>query len=64
MWVCHFSNIDASGALSLPGVVDVFTAEDIPGKKVRCFVGIDEEILALGEVGLHAGQCAAVDRAG
>ncbi|KAI4874106.1 hypothetical protein NFI96_007919 [Prochilodus magdalenae] len=43
-------NIDASGALSLPGVVDVFTADDIPGKKVRCFVGIDEEILALGEV--------------
>ncbi|KAL7834119.1 hypothetical protein AOLI_G00290790 [Acnodon oligacanthus] len=44
------THIDVSRALSMPGVVDVFTAEDIPGKKFRCFTGIGEEILALGEV--------------
>ncbi|XP_036417928.1 aldehyde oxidase 3-like [Colossoma macropomum] len=44
------THIDVSGALSMPGVVDVFTADDIPGKKFRSFAGIDEEILALGEV--------------
>ncbi|KAL6462054.1 hypothetical protein MHYP_G00301990 [Metynnis hypsauchen] len=44
------THIDVSRALSMPGVVDVFTADDIPGKKFRFFTGIAEEILALGEV--------------
>ncbi|KAL7831548.1 hypothetical protein SRHO_G00310510 [Serrasalmus rhombeus] len=46
----RITHIDVSRALNMPGVVDVFTADDIPGKKFRCFAGIDEEILALGEV--------------
>ncbi|XP_036401086.1 aldehyde oxidase 6 [Megalops cyprinoides] len=43
-------NIDASEALKLPGVVDIVTAKDIPGKKFRTFSGIDEELLAVKEV--------------
>uniref|UniRef100_A0AAR2L5Q6 FAD-binding PCMH-type domain-containing protein n=1 Tax=Pygocentrus nattereri TaxID=42514 RepID=A0AAR2L5Q6_PYGNA len=46
----RITHIDVSRALSMPGVVDVFTADDIPGKKFRSFTGIDEEILAQGEV--------------
>uniref|UniRef100_A0A3Q1IHC4 Xanthine dehydrogenase/oxidase n=1 Tax=Anabas testudineus TaxID=64144 RepID=A0A3Q1IHC4_ANATE len=37
--------LDVSEALQLPGVVDVITAEDIPGKKVRPFGGYTEELL-------------------
>lgn len=36
----------------MPGVVDVITHQDIPGKKVRTFCGLDEELLAQEEV-LH-----------
>lgn len=39
-----------SEALRLPGVVDVITAEDIPGKKVRSMFGYHEELLAESEV--------------
>uniref|UniRef100_A0A7N6AQ18 FAD-binding PCMH-type domain-containing protein n=1 Tax=Anabas testudineus TaxID=64144 RepID=A0A7N6AQ18_ANATE len=42
--------LDVSEALQLPGVVDVITAEDIPGKKVRPFGGYTEELLAATEV--------------
>ncbi|XP_077082323.1 aldehyde oxidase 6 isoform X2 [Siphateles boraxobius] len=44
------THIDFSEALKLPGVVDVITAKDIPGKKFRTFTGIDEELLAEDEV--------------
>ncbi|XP_066544615.1 aldehyde oxidase 6 isoform X2 [Amia ocellicauda] len=43
-------NIDISEALKVPGVEDVITAKDIPGKKFRTFTGIDEELLAENEV--------------
>lgn len=39
-----------SEALQLPGVVDVITAKDIPGKKVRMMFGYDEALLADSEV--------------
>lgn len=39
-----------SEALQLPGVVDVITTKDIPGKKVRTFCGYNEELLAESEV--------------
>ncbi|XP_040888151.1 aldehyde oxidase 6 [Toxotes jaculatrix] len=42
--------LDVSEALQLPGVVDVITAKDIPGKKVRSMFGYDEELLAETEV--------------
>ncbi|XP_071320852.1 aldehyde oxidase 6 isoform X2 [Trachinotus anak] len=42
--------LDASEALQLPGVIDVITARDIPGKKVRTMFGYDEELLAETEV--------------
>uniref|UniRef100_W5MWS9 aldehyde oxidase n=1 Tax=Lepisosteus oculatus TaxID=7918 RepID=W5MWS9_LEPOC len=42
--------IDTSEALKVPGVVDVITAKDIPGKKFRTFTNIDEELLAENEV--------------
>ncbi|XP_051979767.1 aldehyde oxidase 6 [Xyrauchen texanus] len=44
------THIDFSEALNLPGVVDVVTAKDIPGKKFRTFTGFDEELLAEHEV--------------
>ncbi|XP_056303800.1 aldehyde oxidase 6 [Danio aesculapii] len=44
------THIDFSEALKLPGVVDVITAKDIPGKKFRTFTGYDEELLAEDEV--------------
>lgn len=44
------THIDVSGALSMPGVVDVFTADDIPGQKFRSFAGIKEELMAGEEV--------------
>ncbi|XP_060888829.1 aldehyde oxidase 6 isoform X2 [Labrus mixtus] len=42
--------LDVSEALRLPGVVDVITAEDIPGVKVRESFGYQEELLAQSEV--------------
>lgn len=42
--------LDASEALQVPGVVDVITAKDIPGKKVRSMFGYHEELLAQSEV--------------
>ncbi|XP_019132540.2 aldehyde oxidase 6 isoform X2 [Larimichthys crocea] len=42
--------LDASEALRVPGVVDVITAKDIPGKKVRSMFGYHEELLAQSEV--------------
>ncbi len=46
----HYSHIDLSEALKLPGVMDVITAKDIPGKKFRTFTGYEEELLAQDEV--------------
>ncbi|XP_029923537.1 aldehyde oxidase 6 isoform X2 [Myripristis murdjan] len=42
--------LDVSEALQLPGVVDVVTSKDIPGKKVRRSFGYEEELLAEEEV--------------
>ncbi|XP_023692582.2 aldehyde oxidase 6 isoform X1 [Paramormyrops kingsleyae] len=42
--------IDDSEALKLPGVVDVITTRDIPGKKFLSFPGMEEEVLAVSEV--------------
>ncbi|XP_041821796.1 aldehyde oxidase 6 isoform X1 [Chelmon rostratus] len=44
------TGLDTSEALRLPGVVDVITAKDIPGKKVRTMFGYNEELLAESEV--------------
>lgn len=44
------TGLDVSEALQLPGVVDVITAKDIPGKKVRAMFGYEEELLAEAEV--------------
>lgn len=44
------TNIDFSEALKLPGVMDVITAKDIPGKRFRTFTGYEEELLAQDEV--------------
>ncbi|XP_069019866.1 aldehyde oxidase 6 [Embiotoca jacksoni] len=44
------TSLDASEALQLPGVVDVITAKDVPGKKVCSFFGNDEELLAESQV--------------
>ncbi|KAK2906843.1 hypothetical protein Q8A67_005828 [Cirrhinus molitorella] len=44
------THIDFSEALKLPGVVDVITAKDIPGKKYRTITGYDEELLTEDEV--------------
>ncbi|TRZ04440.1 hypothetical protein DNTS_025932, partial [Danionella cerebrum] len=44
------SQIDFTETLKLPGVVDVVTAKDIPGKKFRNFSGYDEELLAENEM--------------
>uniref|UniRef100_A0A3Q3WWB9 Uncharacterized protein n=1 Tax=Mola mola TaxID=94237 RepID=A0A3Q3WWB9_MOLML len=44
------TGLDVNEALRLPGVVDVITAEDIPGKKVRTLCGYHEELLARSEV--------------
>ncbi|XP_058474041.1 aldehyde oxidase 6 isoform X1 [Solea solea] len=44
------TGLDVSEALQVPGVVDVVTAGDIPGKKVRTHDGYDEELLAEKEV--------------
>ncbi|XP_054638746.1 aldehyde oxidase 6 isoform X2 [Dunckerocampus dactyliophorus] len=44
------TSVDVSSALRLPGVVDVITAKDIPGKKTRSFDGYDEDVLAQTQV--------------
>ncbi|RXN17123.1 aldehyde oxidase 1-like protein [Labeo rohita] len=44
------THIDFSEALKLPGVVDVITTKDIPGKKFRPFSGYNEELLVEDEV--------------
>ncbi|XP_029303135.1 LOW QUALITY PROTEIN: aldehyde oxidase 1-like [Cottoperca gobio] len=44
------TGLDVSEALRLPGVVDVVTAKDIPGQKVRKMCGYEEELLAGTEV--------------
>lgn len=44
------TGLDVSDALRLPGVVDVVTAKDIPGQKVRKISGYEEELLAETEV--------------
>uniref|UniRef100_A0A7N8XZ37 Aldehyde oxidase 6 n=1 Tax=Mastacembelus armatus TaxID=205130 RepID=A0A7N8XZ37_9TELE len=44
------ANAKITEALQLPGVVDVITAGDIPGKTVRTFSGYDEELLADSQV--------------
>ncbi|GLD63306.1 aldehyde oxidase [Lates japonicus] len=44
------TGLDVSEALQLPGVVDVITAKDIPGKKVRSMFGYHEELLAESKV--------------
>lgn len=43
--------MDVSEALRLPGVVDVITAADIPGQKVRKLFAYKEELLAQTQVG-------------
>ncbi|XP_060922759.1 aldehyde oxidase 1-like [Limanda limanda] len=44
------TGMDMSEALQLPGVFNVITAKDIPGKKVREMFGYEEELLAETEV--------------
>uniref|UniRef100_A0A4W6EPK5 Aldehyde oxidase 1 n=1 Tax=Lates calcarifer TaxID=8187 RepID=A0A4W6EPK5_LATCA len=44
------TGLDVSEALQLPGVVDVITSKDIPGKKVRSMFGYHEELLAESKV--------------
>ncbi|XP_072304267.1 aldehyde oxidase 6 [Eucyclogobius newberryi] len=57
----NIKGLDVSAALLVPGVVDVITAQDIPGKKVRSDFGYDEDLLAQTQV-LCIGQmvCAVV----
>ncbi|KAK7893551.1 hypothetical protein WMY93_022703 [Mugilogobius chulae] len=57
----NIKQLDVSAALQMPGVVDVITSKDIPGKKVRTEFGYDEDILAQTQV-LCVGQmvCAVV----
>ncbi|XP_043965965.1 aldehyde oxidase 6 isoform X2 [Gambusia affinis] len=42
--------LDVSEALKLPGVVDVITANDVPGKKARPMFGYEQELLAENQV--------------
>ncbi|XP_056445092.1 aldehyde oxidase 6 isoform X3 [Gadus chalcogrammus] len=42
--------VDVSAALRLPGVLDMVTHADIPGRKARSFMGYEEELLADKEV--------------
>uniref|UniRef100_UPI0037E97E2D aldehyde oxidase 6 n=1 Tax=Semicossyphus pulcher TaxID=241346 RepID=UPI0037E97E2D len=44
------TGLDVSEALRLPGVVDVITSKDIPGKKVQTMFGYPDELLAQSEV--------------
>ncbi|XP_041834664.1 LOW QUALITY PROTEIN: aldehyde oxidase 1-like [Melanotaenia boesemani] len=54
-------NLDVSAAMQLPGVVDVITAKDIPGKKERAMFGYSEELLAenkIREANMYTGPSA------
>ncbi|KAG9329842.1 hypothetical protein JZ751_028951 [Albula glossodonta] len=53
-------SLDMSKALEQPGVVEVITAKDIPGKKFRTFSGVDEDLLAENEVTCVGQQVCAV----
>ncbi|KAI7791254.1 aldehyde oxidase 6 [Triplophysa rosa] len=44
------THIDFGESLKTPGVVDVITADDIPSKKFRTFIGFDEDLLTESEV--------------
>ncbi|XP_029941631.1 aldehyde oxidase 1-like [Salarias fasciatus] len=44
------TGVDVSAALQLPGVVDVITAKDIPGRKVFAMMAYEEQLLAEDEV--------------
>ncbi|XP_038153453.1 aldehyde oxidase 6 [Cyprinodon tularosa] len=44
------TGLDVSEALKLPGVVDVITAQDVPGKKTREMFGYEQELFAEGQV--------------
>ncbi|KAM4538347.1 aldehyde oxidase 6 isoform 2-T2 [Fundulus diaphanus] len=44
------TGLDVSEALRLPGVVDVITANDIPGKRTRAMFGYEQELFAEDEV--------------
>ncbi|XP_034155428.2 aldehyde oxidase 1 isoform X1 [Pangasianodon hypophthalmus] len=44
------THIDVGGALAMVGVVDVITANDIPGRRSISFSELDEELLAENEV--------------
>ncbi|XP_078099993.1 aldehyde oxidase 6 [Sander vitreus] len=46
----NITGLDVSQALRLPGVVDVITAKDVPGQKVRKMFGYEEVLLAEAEV--------------
>lgn len=50
MGILSTRGMDVSEALQLPGVVDVITHKDIPGKKCFSMFGYDEELLAEKEV--------------
>lgn len=47
---CPNRSMDASEALRRPGVVDVITAADIPGKNVRTMFTYEDELLAQSQV--------------
>ncbi|KAM9493284.1 aldehyde oxidase 6 [Clarias gariepinus] len=44
------THVDVGGALAMEGVVDVVTAEDIPGRRSVSFTVLDEELLAHDQV--------------
>ncbi|GAA6108461.1 aldehyde oxidase 6 isoform X1, partial [Tachysurus ichikawai] len=44
------THIDKGGALAMVGVVDVITAQDIPGRRSVSFTGMEEELLAEDQV--------------
>lgn len=50
-----------SDALRLPGVVDVITANDIPGKKARFMFGYEQELFAEDKVSTHSRRTSKLD---
>ncbi|XP_060767101.1 aldehyde oxidase 1-like [Neoarius graeffei] len=46
----NITHIDVGGALGMVGVVDVITAQDIPGRRSVSFTELDEELLAEKQV--------------
>ncbi|XP_039648487.1 aldehyde oxidase 6 [Perca fluviatilis] len=50
LWIKFQLGLDVSEALRLPGVIDVITAKDVPGQKVRKMFGYEEVLLAETEV--------------